>query len=38
VPADYDTGEELEQPVPEQFISTFHGGKLVTVASSHSAG
>ena len=25
-----------EMPIPEQFISSFQGGKLVTVAASHS--
>jgi hypothetical protein len=32
------SGEEdpLELPIPEQFISSFLGGKLVTVAASHS--
>jgi hypothetical protein len=25
-----------EHPVPEQFVSTFKGGKLITVAASHS--
>jgi adenylyl cyclase-associated protein len=36
------TGGEGEEPssemaVPEQFITTFKGGKLVTVAANHSA-
>ncbi|PNW83037.1 hypothetical protein CHLRE_06g304100v5 [Chlamydomonas reinhardtii] len=36
---DPDTNSEedpQEHPVPEQFISTFQGGKLVTVAAAHS--
>lgn len=28
--------DQHEHPVPEQFISTFKGGKLVTEAASHS--
>ena len=28
--------DPLELPIPEQFISSFQGGKLITVAASHS--
>ncbi|KAI8476335.1 MAG: adenylate cyclase-associated CAP [Monoraphidium minutum] len=39
VPADPNSGADaVELPVPEQFISSFKGGKLVTVAASHSGG
>ncbi|GIL89920.1 hypothetical protein Vretimale_17943 [Volvox reticuliferus] len=36
VPAENDPSDPLEQPIPEQYISTFQGGKLVTVAAEHS--
>ncbi|GLC36585.1 hypothetical protein PLESTB_000164600 [Pleodorina starrii] len=36
VPAENDTEDPREHPVPEQYISTFQGGRLVTVASEHS--
>lgn len=39
VPADPDSGADAEEhAVPEQFISTFQGSRLVTVAASHSGG
>lgn len=34
-PADADA---VEYAVPEQFVSSFQGGRLVTVAASHSGG
>ena len=38
VAADPSVEDVVEQPVPEQFISTFKDGKLVTVAASHGGG
>jgi hypothetical protein len=39
VPADPDSdADAVEHAVPEQFISSFQGGKLVTVAASHGGG
>lgn len=35
--ADNDSEEPVEHPVPEQFITTFRGGKMMTMAASHSA-
>jgi adenylyl cyclase-associated protein len=34
--AEDDSQGPEEHPVPEQFVSTFKAGKLVTVAASHS--
>ncbi|GLI62223.1 hypothetical protein VaNZ11_004819 [Volvox africanus] len=36
VPAENDPSDPQEQPIPEQYLSTFKGGKLVTVAAEHS--
>jgi adenylyl cyclase-associated protein len=39
VPADPESdADAVEHPVPEQFISSFKAGRLVTVAASHSGG
>jgi hypothetical protein len=38
VAADPAAQDVVECPVPEQFISTFRGGKLVTHAASHGGG
>lgn len=38
VAADPSAEDVVEHPVPEQFISTFKDGKLVTTAASHGGG
>lgn len=38
VAADPEKEDAVEHAVPEQFISSFRGGRLVTVAASHSGG
>lgn len=38
VAANPEAEDVTEHPVPEQFISTFQHGRLVTVAASHGGG
>jgi len=38
VAADPSAEDVVEHPVPEQFISTFKDGKLITTAASHGGG
>lgn len=38
VAADPTAEDVVEHPVPEQFISTFKDGKLITTAASHGGG